>query len=64
MLLETRAVFATPNTTASPVIDAPPTSYESTEGLDEITARVAVISFIGGASAVVYGLLGICTAKV
>ena len=47
-------------TNISPVSDI----KRSDEGLDEISKRLAVICFSVGASAVVFGLSGICTAKI
>ena len=34
------------------------------EGLNQITKRIAIIAFVVGATAVIFGLSGICTVKV
>lgn len=39
-------------------------SLRRDEGIDEISKRIAVIAFSVGISAVVFGLAGICTARV
>lgn len=44
----------------SPIAD----SKRSKEGLDEISQRIAIVAFSVGISAVVFGLTGICAAKI
>jgi hypothetical protein len=46
------------------VATGPSPATEKGSGLDEISKRIAIIAFIVGATSVIYGLVGICTAKI
>lgn len=56
LILDTDSVFNSSNTGNF-------SSDNPERGLDEISKRISIIAFIIGACAVVFGLLGICTAK-